>query len=220
MLHAQVGSFPFARSTRASALPCTARAKTTRLSSGGALDSSHRLSRSPERDSLARDVDRLTRLLLERQTPVKPPDPFHTPPRSGQAGKPVSHSARERAARASTSAHADETQRALSVLHQQVEHTEMQLGAERDRAAEAQRVRHPPPERKLDHCLTLWMSDEFNIGLLGSWFGPEVALHWLFPYPLITLRLDVMMLPSSARAEVTALPKVDTNCITPSLIPR
>ena len=27
------------------------------------------------------------------------------------------------------------------------------------------------------------------------------------------------MLPSSARAEMTALPKVDTNCTTPSLIP-
>ena len=220
MLHAQVGSVSL-RSLNACfrlALHSTCENHASLL--GRCTDSSHRLSRSPERDSLARDVDRLTRLLLERQTPVKPPDPFHTPPRSGQAGKPVSHSARERAARASTSAHADETQRALSVLHQQVEHTEMQLGAERDRAAEAQRVRHPPPERKLDHCLTLWMSDEFNIGLLGCWFGPEVALHWLFPYPLITLRLDVMMLPSSARAEVTALPKVDTNCITPSLIPR
>jgi hypothetical protein len=30
---------------------------------------------------------------------------------------------------------------------------------------------------------------------------------------------DVMMLPSSARADVTALPKVDTNCTAPSLIP-
>jgi hypothetical protein len=28
-----------------------------------------------------------------------------------------------------------------------------------------------------------------------------------------------MMLPSSARAEMTALPKVDNNCTTPSLIP-
>jgi hypothetical protein len=28
-----------------------------------------------------------------------------------------------------------------------------------------------------------------------------------------------MMLPSSARAEMTALPKVDTKCTTPSLIP-
>jgi hypothetical protein len=28
-----------------------------------------------------------------------------------------------------------------------------------------------------------------------------------------------MMLPSSARAEMTALPKVDTNCTAPSLIP-
>jgi hypothetical protein len=25
-----------------------------------------------------------------------------------------------------------------------------------------------------------------HFGLLGSWFGPEVALNWLFPYPLIT----------------------------------
>ena len=26
-------------------------------------------------------------------------------------------------------------------------------------------------------------------GLLGPWFGPEVALNWLFPYPLMTHHL-------------------------------
>jgi hypothetical protein len=30
---------------------------------------------------------------------------------------------------------------------------------------------------------------------------------------------DVVMLPSSARAEMTTLPKLDTKCTTPSLIP-
>jgi hypothetical protein len=41
-------------------------------------------------------------------------------------------------------------------------------------------------ERKLDHCLTLCHPINTTFGLLGSWFGPEVALNWLFPYPLIT----------------------------------
>ena len=40
--------------------------------------------------------------------------------------------------------------------------------------------------RKLDHCLTLWHPIDSTFGLLGSWFGSEVALNWLFPYPLIT----------------------------------
>ena len=26
-----------------------------------------------------------------------------------------------------------------------------------------------------------------RVRLLGSWYGPEVALNWLFPYPLTTL---------------------------------
>jgi hypothetical protein len=34
-----------------------------------------------------------------------------------------------------------------------------------------------------------------------------------------TGRADAVMLPSSARAEMAALPKVDTRCTTPSLIP-
>jgi hypothetical protein len=29
-------------------------------------------------------------------------------------------------------------------------------------------------------------SDYSIFGLLGSWFGQEVALSWLYPYPLIT----------------------------------
>jgi hypothetical protein len=52
-------------------------------------------------------------------------------------------------------------------------------------------VRHTPPqstvrsERKLDHCLTLSHPIHSIFGLLGSWFGSEVALHWLFPYPIL-----------------------------------
>jgi hypothetical protein len=33
-------------------------------------------------------------------------------------------------------------------------------------------------------------SHALTFGLLGSWFGPEVALHWLFPSPLITCLAD------------------------------
>jgi hypothetical protein len=42
-------------------------------------------------------------------------------------------------------------------------------------------------ERKLDHCLTLRHPINSTFGLLGSWFGPEVAFNWLFPYPHIIL---------------------------------
>jgi hypothetical protein len=38
-------------------------------------------------------------------------------------------------------------------------------------------------------------------GTLGSWFGPEVALRWLFPYPHITRRAPFPVVPHThARA--------------------
>jgi hypothetical protein len=48
-------------------------------------------------------------------------------------------------------------------------------------------------ERKLDHWLALLRPINSIFGLLGSWVGPEVALKWLFPYPLITTRREQMM---------------------------
>jgi hypothetical protein len=41
-------------------------------------------------------------------------------------------------------------------------------------------------ERTPGHCLTLRHPINSIFGLHSSWFSPEVALNWLFPYPLIT----------------------------------
>jgi hypothetical protein len=68
---------------------------------------------------------------------------------------------------------------------------------------------HPHPleasvrsERKPDHCLTRWHPINSIFELLGSWFCPEVALNWLFPYPLITpFSLSLLpLLPTRAAA--------------------
>jgi hypothetical protein len=52
-------------------------------------------------------------------------------------------------------------------------------------------------------------------GRLGSEHTPQCRRV----NKVATGRADAMMLPSSARAEMATLPKVDANCTAPSLIP-
>jgi hypothetical protein len=43
----------------------------------------------------------------------------------------------------------------------------------------------PQPKEAQPRSHTLSHPTNTTFGLLGSWFGPEVALNWLFPYPIL-----------------------------------
>ena len=78
-----------------------------------------------------------------------------------------------------------------------------------------------PQPMEATHGLTL--SDiRFNttFGLLGSWFGPEVTINWLCPYPLITATKRVTTIVASERTPFALLARPTARRASSSASPR